>query len=253
MMPEILHATRVVTDMEQVPMVVRKNGKRQTVTLAPVGKFPMLTGEPDRSWVAQPSWVDARGNSGAMWLSDPLNSYWYRYLPANRALYVQINTIQHKQSDSLGAFVRRAIASGDSAGAERLVLDLRLNGGGNGSLNRQIMLPIIKSRYDTPGKFYVLTGRKTWSAAQMLVTELEKYTNATFVGEPTASKANHYGDSYRIVLPNSRVTFRVSTLWHQYRDSRDKRPMIEPQVKVQLTFADYAAGRDPVLEAALNH
>ena len=86
----------------------------------------------------------------------------------------------------------------------------------------------------------------------MLVTEIMKYTNATFVGEPSASKGNHFGDSYRIVLPNSKVTVRVSTLWHQYLDSRDKREMIEPQIPIQLTYADYAAGRDPVLQAAIN-
>jgi hypothetical protein len=86
----------------------------------------------------------------------------------------------------------------------------------------------------------------------MLVTEFQKYSTAIFVGEPTASKGNHFGDSYRIVLPNSKVTFRVSTLWHQYLDSRDKRNIIAPQIPVALTFQDYAAGRDAVLEAALS-
>jgi C-terminal processing protease CtpA/Prc len=111
------------------------------------------------------------------------------------------------------------------------------------------MLPLIKSKYDTPGHLYVLTGRRTWSAAQMLVTELMKYTTAIFVGEPTASHGNHFGDSYRIVMPNSGVTVRVSTLWHQYLDPRDKRLMIEPAIKAPLTFADYVAGRDPALLA----
>jgi hypothetical protein len=41
----------------------------------------------------------------------------------------------------------------------------------------------------------------------------------------------------------------VATLWHQYLDSRDKRLMIEPQIKAPLTFADYVAGRDPALLA----
>ncbi|HZE08716.1 MAG TPA: hypothetical protein VE110_08165, partial [Gemmatimonadaceae bacterium] len=106
--------------------------------------------------------------------------------------------------------------------------------------------------YDTPGHLYVLTGRRTFSAAQMLVTELMKYTTSIFVGEPTASHGNHFGDSYRIVMPNSKVTVRVSTLWHQYLDSRDKRMMIEPDIAAPLTFADYAAGRDPVLRAVPN-
>jgi C-terminal processing protease CtpA/Prc len=100
-----------------------------------------------------------------------------------------------------------------------------------------------------PGRLFVITGRRTFSAAQMLVTELRKYSSAVFVGEPTASKGNHYGDSFRIVMPNSRVTVRVSTLWHQYVDSRDTRAMIEPAIAAPLAFADYAAGRDPALAA----
>src|SRR5688572_24733080 len=160
---------------------------------------------------------------------------------------MQINTTQQKPTDCRRALMRRAIATANSAGDDKLVLDLRLNRGGNGDFNKRILLPLIKSKYDVPGHLYVLTGRSTWSAAQMLVTEMMKYTTAVFVGEPTASRGNHYGNSYRIVMPNSRVTVRVSTLWHQYLDSRDKRPMIEPQIRPPLTFADYVAGRDPAL------
>jgi hypothetical protein len=253
-MPEILQATGIVPDMKRIPLTIESNGARRTVTLAPVGLFPMLTGDADQSWVRRAGWVDARDRAPTpMWLSDPTNIYWYKYLPNGRALYCQINTIQQKPADSLSAFIARAIAAADSAGADKFVLDLRLNGGGNGDFNKRIMLPLIKSKYDVPGHLYVLTGRRTWSAAQMLVTELMKYTTAIFVGEPTASHGNHYGDSYRIVLPNSGVTVRVATLWHQYLDSRDKRLMIEPQIRAPLTFADYVAGRDPALLAILGY
>ncbi len=197
-------------------------------------------------------WVDARdGGSLALWLRDLLNPYWYQYLERERTLYLQINTIQQKAADSLASFMAHALATADSAGAERVVLDLRQNGGGNGSFNKQILLPLIKSRYDVPGRLYGLTGRRTFSAAQRLVTELQKYSSAVFVGEPSASKGNHYGDSYHIVLPNSRVTVRVATLWHQYLDSRDRRNMIEPAIPASIALADYAAGRDQVLDAAV--
>jgi hypothetical protein len=251
-MPEVLNAIGISPDMEKIRLVVEKDGRKREVSLSPAGRFPMLTGDMDKSWNPRKGWIDARDKSqAALWLSDPANMYWYRYLPEDRAMYVQINTIQQKTDDSLRVFMSRAIAAADSAGASSLVVDLRLNGGGNGGFNRQILLPLIKSRYDERGKLFVLTSRRTFSAAQMLVTEMQKYTNATFVGEPTSSKGNHFGDSYRIILPNSRVTVRVSTLWHQYLDSRDKRAIIEPQIPVQLTYADYAAGRDPVLRAAI--
>jgi hypothetical protein len=251
-MPEILHATGIVSQMRRIPLTLELNGNRTTVTLEPAGLFPMLTGDADRSWMTPRGWVDARDHAPTpVWLSDQTNIYWYKYLPTGRALYCQINTIQQKPTDSLSAFMARAIRAADSDAADKFVLDLRLNGGGNGYFNNDIMLPLIKSRYDVQGHLYVLTGRRTWSAAQMLVTELMKYTTAIFVGEPTASHGNAYGDSYRIVLPNSHVTVRVSTLWWQYLDPRDKRTMIEPQIKAPLTFADYVAGKDPGLTAVL--
>jgi Peptidase family S41 len=254
MMPEILQATGVLSNMSAMPFTFELDGKRRTETLRPAGLFPMLTGDADRSWIRRSGWIDARDKAQTpLWLSDPTNIYWYKYLPDGGTLYCQINTIQQKPTDSLSAFIARAIAAADSAGADKFVLDLRLNGGGNGDFNKQILLPLIKSRYDTPGHLYVLTGRRTWSAAQTLVTELMKYTTAIFVGEPTASHGNHYGDSYRIVMPNSGVTVRVATLWHQYLDSRDKRLIIEPAIKAPLTFSDYARGRDPALKGVLAH
>ena len=71
-----------------------------------------------------------------------------------------------------------------------------------------------------------------------------------FVGEPSASRGNVYGDSKKIVLPNSRLTVRVSSLYWQQSDPRDDREFIEVNVAAPLGFADYAAGRDPALEAA---
>ena len=251
-MPEVLHATGISSSSAQIRLVLEQNGKRTTVNVEHAGLFPMFTGDADKQWLPRKGWVDARDKSrSAHWLSDPTNGYWFTYLSAERTLYCQINTIQQKPGDSLHVFMARALSTADSVGADRFVLDLRLNGGGDGSFNKSIFLPLIKSRYDTRDRLFVIIGRRTFSAAQMLVTEMETYTNATFVGEPTASHANHFGDSFRIVLPNSRVTVRVSTLWHQYRDSRDTREMIEPAIAAPLSFADYAAGRDPALDAIL--
>jgi hypothetical protein len=250
-MPEVLYAVGIANDPERIRMTVERGGVRRAVTLAPIGPFPMRSGEPDRSWMHRDGWVDARGDRDPLWLTDASNFYWYRPLPDAKALYVQINAIQQKPGDSLFVFMTQAIAAADSMGAERFVLDVRHNGGGNGSFNRAIFLPLIKSRYDAPGRLYVLTSRRTWSAAQMLISEMEKYTAAVFAGEPSASKGNHYGDSRRIVLPNHRVTVRVSSLYWQYGDPRDRRPWIEPDLPAPLTFAAYREGRDPALERVL--
>jgi hypothetical protein len=53
------------------------------------------------------------------------------------------------------------------------------------------------------------------------------------------------GDSYRIVMPNSRVTVRVSTLWWQYVDPRGERSKIEPAIKANLAYVEFQEGRRP--------
>jgi tetratricopeptide (TPR) repeat protein len=82
---------------------------------------------------------------------------------------------------------------------------------------------------------------------------LERFTQTTFVGEPTGERANFYGDPTTITAPNSKLKVSASTLWWQDQDPRDTRPYIAPQLAADLSFADYKAGRDPAMEAILNY
>jgi hypothetical protein len=252
-MPEVLHALGLVEDMENATLLVEREGKRQIVTLAPSGPARMMPPDTDTSWAPLPGWVDARGTAetGALWLRRPEDKYSFDYLPAEKAWYVQFNQVTNKKEESIEAFMARLLAAMDSRPAERLVLDLRLNRGGNGDYVPAIVRTIVKARpLDVDGRLFVLTGRATFSAAQFLVNDLERMTEAVFVGEPTGGKANSYGDSRKIILPNSGITVRTSILWWQV-DERDRRPWSAPMVAADLSFADYRANRDPALAAAL--
>lgn len=252
-MPEVLHALGITDDPGRAQLRLDLDGTPRTVTLDAVGPFPNLSGDADKSWNARSGWVDLRDGAPApLWLSRTTDTYWFTYVPYGRMLYCQLNEIQER-GESLDAFFAEALAAADSAGAERFVLDLRLNGGGNGYLNRPIVRALVRSRFDEPGRLYVITGRRTFSAADMLINELEKWTNPVFVGEPSASRGNHYGDSRKLVLPNNKVTVRVSTLYWQFWDPRDQRPWIAPAIAAPLTIEAYGSGRDPALEAIARH
>jgi len=250
-MPEVLEAVGLASDPTRATLGLETARGPREVLLSAAGLFPMLTGETDLTWAKRPGWVDARDHAPEpRWLSNLQNKYWYRVRPERRSQYCQINAIQQKADDSLNVFLARAMRAADSAGADRFVLDLRLNGGGDGTWNRDIVRSLLKSRYDRPGRLLVITGRRTWSAAQMLINELENFADVVFVGEPSASRGNVYGDSKKIVLPRSGLTVRVSSLYWQQSDPRDTRDFIPASVPAPLTFGDYAAGRDPALEAA---
>src|SRR6266542_2638808 len=255
-MPEVLHALGLIEDMESAPFLVESRGQQSVAKLRPAAPAEMMSPDTDSSWLSQPGWVDARDGAARpvpLWLKDSRNKFWFEYLPDARAVYVQYNQVGNKDDETVEAFARRLFAFVEAKPVERLVLDLRLNRGGNGGLNRPLLLGIIKSqKVDQKERLFTIVGRSTWSAAQMLVNELEKYTNTIFVGEPTGGKVNSYGDSHRIALPNSGITVRVSTLWWQ-GDERDRRPWTAPQVAADLTFEDYRANNDPALNAALHH
>jgi hypothetical protein len=254
-MPEVLHALGLIDDMESAEFVLERGGRQSAVKFKPLEPAPLMAPDTDASWMARPDWVDARDGAEQptpLWLRDPQNKFWFEYLPDARTLYVQFNQIGDKEKETVEAFSQRVLAFVDANPVERYVLDLRLNRGGNGYFNQFLLRSIIQARkVDEKGRLFALIGRGTWSAAQFLVNELENYTNALFVGEPSGGKVNSYGDSTRITLPNSGITVRVSTLWWQ-GDERDKREWTAPQLPAELTFEDYRANTDPALKAALS-
>jgi hypothetical protein len=255
-MPEVLHALGLVDDMESAPFLVESGGKQRVAKLKPGGPAELMAPDTDASWLPRPNWVDARDGGQRpvpLWLKDPRNKFWFEYLPEARAVYAQFNQVGNKEDETVEAFAARLFAFVEARPVERLVLDLRLNRGGNGGLNRPLLLGVIRSpKVDQKGRLFTILGRSTWSAAQMLVNELERYTSTIFVGEPSGGKVNSYGDSHRITLPNSGITVRVSTLWWQ-QDERDRRQWTAPHVAAELTFEDYRTNNDPALNAALNY
>jgi len=253
-MPEVLNAVGIIPVPDETVIVVEKNGQRKSVSLKPVGQVQLMPPDTDLGWLPQVGWIDARDSAKQpLWLRDPQNKFWFEYLPDARAVFVQLNQIGNKDDESMESFSNRLLSFIDSNAVERVVLDLRLNRGGNGEFNRPILRALIKAnKVDQKGKLFVIVGRSTWSAAQFLVNKLEDYTEAIFVGEPTGGKRNSYGDSRRITLPNSGITVRVSTLWWQ-EDERDRRQWKAPELAADLTFDDYRRGIDPALKTALEY
>jgi hypothetical protein len=141
-------------------------------------------------------------------------------------------------------------ALADSAPVARFVLDIRENTGGNSFFNRQVVRGIVaRPQLDQADKLFVIIGGRTFSAAMNLARDLEQWTSATFVGEPTGNAAYFFGDHQQIRLPNSGLTVNVSSLiWPPY-DPRDRREFLAPAIYTPLTSADYRANVDPALQA----
>jgi hypothetical protein len=151
---------------------------------------------------------------------------------------------------TFAAFVARLFAHVDSLRSPRLVLDLRGNGGGNNYLNQPLVHAILRRpAFDRAGRLFVIVDRGTFSAAVSLSTDLERETNALFVGEPTGGAPDSPGDPARLRLPASELGVRISTVMWNGSDPRDPRAFIAPDLPAMSTFADWLARKDPALDA----
>jgi hypothetical protein len=187
-------------------------------------------------------------NPVPLYLKKTGDPYWYESLPDQKAVYLQINAFVHKKNEPFDEFCRRLFDAFDGQKAEKLIIDIRQNAGGN-----HIELPLLKGilnrpELDHPDRLFVIIGRTTVSAAQHFASEIVRYTNATFFGEPTCSRPNQYGAIRRFNLPHSQLQIGCAVDYYQDAQPYDFSTETEPHFFVGLTSADFRENRDPVLE-----
>jgi tetratricopeptide (TPR) repeat protein len=261
LMPEVMWGVGITEEPSRLNIVVEDAlGGQSSAVLTPLplpedahqlpnlGHDPLRLGAP-AEWPTM--W--APGEETPLYLRDPQNWYWDRYLPEASTHYVQFNVVGDKEDgETVDAFIERVLEAAERNGAQRLVLDIRFNGGGNNFLARPIWHRLVGSdRWNRPGRLFVIIGRRTFSAAQNLATILDEHTQAIFVGEPTGGAPNHYGDARAFRLPNSQLRVSVSTLFWQDGMPWDERPWVPPNLAAELAAEDLHGNRDPALDAIL--
>ncbi|HET7434077.1 MAG TPA: hypothetical protein VFN10_05110 [Thermoanaerobaculia bacterium] len=248
-MPEVLHALKLSRAIDAADFTFADG---RTVTLQPYALFEPMPADTDTSWEIPAGWTDARGSKPPLWLENPRELH--RLARIGDALYVQLNQVNDAPDETLEAFAARIEKTNAETKPKTLILDLRLDRGGNGHLRTPLMKAIIRSPMaDVRGRLFVLTSRATFSAAQFLVDDLQTETSAIFIGEPTSSKPNVFGDSRKITLPHSGITVRASIYWWQRHPAESDMQWLPVDIAAPLRFADYARNIDPALEAAMHY
>jgi len=250
-MPEVLHALGITRALEDVPMTVVTGHGDENVVLHSFAPVEIMAGDTVTLFARREGWIDVRDRSGRpdpLWLRGMGDAFHFEY--AGNLLYVAINRVGDKKDETLARFAQRLRDEIAATKPERVAIDLRLNRGGDGTLIVPLIRALIRSEsIDRKGRLFAIIGPATFSAAQMFADALEEYTNVTFVGEPTGSKGNAYGDSRKIVLPNSGITVRASIYYWQNWHPMDRRDATIPQIPAPLTFDAYRNNIDPALEA----
>jgi hypothetical protein len=251
MQMEVLVALGMATG-DQATLSLQRGGESRTAALA------ALDGDAMYDWVFS---TDSGPMGRHDWhIAAEQQPYWmqaldghFRIAELEGATYLQVTEIRDGADQTFAETAEIAVRKAEARDEPALIIDLRRCLGGDGTLNEGLVHLVAESEsLNRDGQLMVLTGRSTHSAAVMLVSALEQRTAARFIGQATADRPNHYGETNIFVTPNSALPIIYASEYYQTSTPEDQRRFRAPDIAVSYTFADYAAGTDAVLETALD-
>ena len=136
---------------------------------------------------AEPTATTSRPAAAAVVAVQESNSY--SITAADRTVYVKLVQVRGESGEPVRAFLARVMDRADSAGAQRLVVDLRSIAGSDARL----LVPLIKGvvsrdRFVRQGGLYVVVGPNSFSPAQNAAALLRQYAHPVFVQRPPAAE-----------------------------------------------------------------
>ncbi len=240
---EILHGLGIAPDAARVQITVEHaNGERIDATLATLAG-PAYWNLIEDVW-APPAPPTART---PLWLHNQHRTQWFATLDRGRAVYA----VYSHATEPTGAFAASLLARARKPKVRRVIVDVRLNGGGDNTSYSPLLEALRSRTVNRWGRIILLTGRVTFSAGGNFAAEVEAFTRARIVGEAAGGSPHNYGDSEQVELAALGWTVYVPTRYAEVLGRSDERVAIDPDVPVQVGVADHFAGRDPVLAKAV--
>lgn len=170
----------------------------------------------------------------------------FSYLEKEKTVY--LNFRWYPRRKEFATFSKTLFDFIDKNPVNKLVIDMRHNGGGDFTRGRDFLVKRIKERkkFLERGHLFVITGRVTYSAGMANTADFKNDLGAFLVGEPTGARPNGYQENRGIALPNSHLWLSYSI--ELYKFSQADTPGILPDKRIDPDWKSFRAGRDPALE-----
>ncbi|MEM6298552.1 MAG: S41 family peptidase [Bacteroidota bacterium] len=114
----------------------------------------------------------------------------------------------------------------------------------NGSFLKEDEYPLMKPKHPKDffeGKVAVLIGPQTFSSANFLADAIKTYELATLIGQPTGELTNDFGEQLSFELPNSGISFGLSSAYDIGADNDlDKVSPVQPDIFIEEDTLKYA-------------
>jgi len=239
---DILYGLNIAHNIKSVRITIETSNNEERDVLLPTIKY--------EEW--QVGTVDEKTrafNELPLYRKNQGKYFWSEFNPEKKLLYINYNNCKDMPNLTVREFSDQLINDIKSnAAIERMVIDLRNNGGGNSELFKGFLKWLSTfGRLNRQGKLFVIVGRDTFSSALLNTFYLKNNSHAVFLGEPTGGKPNHYGEVKYLSLNSSGLYIRYSTKYYELDDDSNL-PSFMPDALFAVTFKDYIQNIDPCMD-----
>jgi len=270
--PELLNALGLATSKHaaRYTFATAKGAVERTLagdppsTARPVSG-PAQTLSPTPIPLEETNWRTALNAARAPWaLQDWGKTFRWRDAPEIDGIVLDMRSTNNSADMKIIDALRMFNDAIDAKNPTNIVLDLRLNGGGNLLTARQFARTLPER---VPGRIFVLTGPGTFSAAISTTGYLKQAApdRVVIVGEPVGDRMMFWAESPPFKLPVGSGSVNIATERHDYVDGcraysdchRNVQlvpvalPTLAPDISAPWTIEAYLSGRDPGMEAVI--
>jgi len=181
-------------------------------------------------------------------------------------LFIQLKAIADADKQHIGDFLSATTDEMRAHPPCNIILDMRFNSGGD--YTKAARFASHLPDYVPPsGRIYLLTGPQTFSAAITTTAFVKQAAGSRgiILGEPVGDRLTFFGEGNEGCLPHEDFCLHYATGMHNYARRCDdwdqcfwlnwifpvQVKSLAPDETIKMTFADYTARRDPVLERAV--
>lgn len=195
-------------------------------------------------------------------LQEPDRVFRMRDAPELDAFWIEMRQNYSTEDTDIAEFMLDSLEAARTSGRHNIVLDMRMNGGGDLNNTRAWVrrLPRV-----VPGRVFVLTSPWTFSAAISTVGYLKQSApdRVVIVGEMVGDRLDFHSEGDTFNLPNAGGSILIATERHDYvtgcrniencHGSVVRHPIevasLAPDIAAPWTIEAYREGRDPAVEA----
>lgn len=231
---KLLYGAGISADPGSATFTFSQQGKQKVVKLKAVSMSDFSAVQPDLA-VKSPKISD---------LEPAFKGIQLGFLPQVRAAYLSFRHYPEPDEmvDACPQIQRRI----QQQQARNLIVDFRDNLGGNFYTGLALSsCLLVLDQLDWLHGIYVLINGGTQSAAMGNAAQFRQLLNATLIGTPTGADPNHYMETGRAVLPNSKRKFSYSKRYYQFIAAETD--ALYPDIRVEQSWQAYQSGEDEVL------